>query len=91
MRLRVERASVRGGGKWKCARNSERRGSGWRLHQRNDLELQDIASWVGPVLTGWVRYYGRFYLSKLRAELPTIDAFIVRWACRKYKRFRGHT
>jgi Group II intron, maturase-specific domain len=32
-----------------------------------------------PVLTGWVRYYGWFYPSKLRAELRTIDAFIVRW------------
>jgi len=63
----------------------------WRLHRRNDLELQDIANWVRPVLNGWVRYYGRFYPSKLRAELRTIDAFIVRWAVRKYKRFRGHT
>ena len=71
----------------KRMRRSVRR---WRLHRRNDLELQDIAGWVRPVLTGWVRYYGRFYPSKLRAELRTIDSFIVRWACRKYKRFRGH-
>jgi RNA-directed DNA polymerase len=26
----------------------------WRLHRRNDLELEDIAKWVRPVLTGWV-------------------------------------
>ena len=52
----------------------------WRLHRRNDLELEDIATWVRPVLTGWVRYYGRFYPSKLRGELRTIDEFIVRWA-----------
>jgi RNA-directed DNA polymerase len=71
----------------KRMRRSVRR---WRLHRHNDLELQDIADRVRPVLTGWVRYYGRFYPSKLRAELRTIDAFIVRWACRKYKRFRGH-
>ena len=63
----------------------------WRLHRRSDLELEDIAKWVRPVLTGWVRYYGRFYPSKLRGELRTIDAFIVRWASRKYKRFQGHT
>jgi len=63
----------------------------WRLHRRNDLELQDVADWVRPVLSGWVRYYGRFYPSKLRTALRTIDAFIVRWAIRKYKRFRGHT
>ena len=37
-----------------------------------------IAKWVRPVLSGWVRYYGRFYPSKLRDELRTIDAFIVR-------------
>jgi RNA-directed DNA polymerase len=34
---------------------------------------------------------GRLYPSKLRTELRTIDAFIVRWAIRKYQRFGGHT
>jgi RNA-directed DNA polymerase len=63
----------------------------WRLHRRSDLELEDIATWVRPVLTGWVRYYGRFYPSQLRDELRTIDAFLVRWAARKYKRFQGRT
>jgi hypothetical protein len=63
----------------------------WRLHRRNDLELEEIARRVRPVLTGWERYYGRFYPSKLQQELRTIDAFIVRWAIRKYKRFQGHT
>ena len=63
----------------------------WRIHLRSDLELEEIAKWARPTLTGWVRYYGRFYPSKLREELRTIDAFIVRWVSRKYKRFRGHT
>jgi RNA-directed DNA polymerase len=63
----------------------------WRLHLRSDLELEDIAEWVRPILAGWVRYYGRFYPSRLRTGLRTIDAFIVRWVSRKYKRFRGHT
>jgi RNA-directed DNA polymerase len=62
----------------------------WRLHLRSDLKLEEIATWVRPVLSGWVRYYGRFCPSKLRGELRTIDEFIVRWASRKYKRFRGH-
>jgi RNA-directed DNA polymerase len=63
----------------------------WRMHLRSDLELEEIAKWARPILTGWVRYYGRFYPSKLREELRTIDAFIVRWVSRKYKRFRRHT
>ena len=63
----------------------------WRMHLRSDLDLEEIAKWARPTLAGWVRYYGRFYPSKLREELRTIDAFIVRWVSRKYKRFRGRT
>lgn len=63
----------------------------WHLHRRNDLDLEEIAKWARPVLQGWVHYYGRFYPSKLRNALRTIDAFIVRWVCRKYKRLRGRT
>ena len=51
----------------KRMRQSVRR---WRLHRRNDLELEEIAAWVRPVLSGWVRYYGRFYPSKLRSRTP---------------------
>jgi RNA-directed DNA polymerase len=63
----------------------------WRLHLRSDLELDEIARWTSPFLSRWMRYYGRFYASKPRGELRTIDAFIVRWVTRKYKRFGGHT
>ena len=62
-----------------------------KVHHHNDLELKDIALWTKPVLEGWVRYYGRFYGSALRKVLRTLDEFIVRWALRKYKRFRGRT
>lgn len=62
----------------------------WRLPQRNDLALEDIARWVQPVLTGWVQYYGRVRPSTLRRALRTLDAFLVRWATCKYTRLRGH-
>src|SRR5271170_1973622 len=54
-----------------AAKRMRQRVRRWRLHQRNDLKLEDIATWVRPVLSGWVRYYGRFYPSKLRSELRT--------------------
>ena len=73
----------------RAAKRMRQRVRRWRLHLRSDLKLEEIATWVRPVLDGWVRYYGRFYPSKLRSELRTIDEFIVRWAMRKYKRFRG--
>ena len=72
-----------------AAKRMRQRVRRWRLHLRSDLKLEEIASWVRPVLSGWVRYYGRYYPSKLRGELRTIDEFIVRWVRRKYKRFRG--
>jgi RNA-directed DNA polymerase len=71
-----------------AAKRMRQRVRRWRLHLRSDRKLEEIAIWVRPVLSGWMRYYGRFYPSKLRGELRTIDEFIVRWAMRKYKRFR---
>jgi group II intron reverse transcriptase/maturase len=62
----------------------------WRLHQRTDLNLDELARRTRPYLSGWVRYYGLFYPSKLRDALRTIDVFIVRWVSQKYLRFRRH-
>jgi RNA-directed DNA polymerase len=64
---------------------------GWRIHLRSDLELEEIAKWARPCPYRMGALLWPFYPSKLREELRTIDAFIVRWVSRKYKRFRGHT
>ena len=61
----------------------------WKLHHRNDLNLEKIARWTQPILIGWANYYGRFHRSALRKALRTVDSFIVRWAQRKYLRLRG--
>ena len=55
----------------------------WRLHQRTDLNLDELARRTRPFLSGWVRYYGLFYPSRLRDALRTIDVFIVRWVSQK--------
>jgi RNA-directed DNA polymerase len=73
----------------KAAKKMRCRVRRWRLHRRNDLELADIAKQVRPVLTGWVRYYGRFYPSKLQEELRTIDVYLVRWATRNTSGFNA--
>jgi len=74
----------------KAAKSIRHRMRRWKLHHRNDLPLDEIARWVRPVLSGWVRYYGHFYPSALRGALRTLDAFLVRWAKRKYRRLRNH-
>jgi RNA-directed DNA polymerase len=64
---------------------------GWRLPTwRNRHSLNEIARLVNPVVRGWITYYGRFHQSALRSLLRHLDRVLVRWACRKYKRFRGH-
>ena len=45
----------------------------WKLHHRNDLDLEKIAQWARPILVGWVNYYGRFHRSALRRALRTVE------------------
>ena len=39
-------------------------------------------------MQGWINYYGRYYRSELRPLLRRINAYLVRWAQRKYKRLK---
>jgi RNA-directed DNA polymerase len=55
----------------------------WRIHVRSGTELQDIASWINPIVRGWMTYYGRFYRTALNGLLQRINTYLVRWARRK--------
>ena len=63
----------------------------WALHHRSDKSLQDLAAMYNPCIRGWVNYYGCFYHTQLRPTLTRIDAFLIRWARRKFKRLRHRT
>jgi hypothetical protein len=60
----------------------------WRIHLRTATELQDLAAWINPVVREWMTYYGRYYRTALNRLLKRINAYLVRWAQRKYKRLR---
>jgi RNA-directed DNA polymerase len=62
----------------------------WRIHLRSDKAIDDLARMWNPVLRGWIRYYGRFYKSALYPVLRHFNRCLVKWAMRKFKRFRGH-
>jgi RNA-directed DNA polymerase len=62
----------------------------WRLHLRSDKAIDDLARMWNPVIRGWIQYYGRFYRSALASVFRHLNDFLVRWAMRKYKRFRRH-
>lgn len=62
----------------------------WKLPRRSDKAIDELARMFNPKIRGWVRYYGRYYRSRLDRVFAPLDHLLVRWACRKYKRLRGH-
>jgi group II intron reverse transcriptase/maturase len=60
----------------------------WRLHRLTGRTLADIARQVNPVVRGWMQYYGAFYRSTLRPLLLRINAYVMRWLRRKYRKVR---
>ena len=64
----------------------------WHLQLKCDRELRDLSNMFGPVLRGWANYYGRFYPTALKPLWWHVNAYLVRWMQRKYKRLaRGVT
>jgi group II intron reverse transcriptase/maturase len=61
----------------------------WRLPRWTTLSLDELAAWVNQIVPGWVDYYGRYYRTALSPLLRRINAYILRWARKKYKRLRA--
>lgn len=61
----------------------------WTLSRWTNAELEDIAGKVNASLRGWWNYYGAFYPSAFKRVLSHLNAILVKWAVRKYKRFKG--
>jgi RNA-directed DNA polymerase len=74
----------------KAAKKIREEVRGWKLHLRSDKTLSDLARMFNPTIRGWVQYYGKYYRSMLYPILRPLDRILVRWACRKYKKLRGH-
>ena len=60
----------------------------WGLQRRSDKGLIDLARMFNRQIAGWIGYFRCFYKSVLYQTLHLIDAHLVRWVRRKYKRFR---
>ena len=62
----------------------------WKLHQRSDRDLTDLARQYNVYVQGWLNYYGRYNKSAIYPLLRNIESYLVRWVMRKYKSYRGH-
>jgi RNA-directed DNA polymerase len=61
----------------------------WRLHHRSGHTFADLARKINPIVRGWMNYYGAFYRSALYPLLTRINAYLMRWVRKKYRRLRG--
>ena len=61
-----------------------------RIHRRTDLNLGELARWLNPIVGGWMQFYGRFYRSAMTSLLQRVNAYLRRWAWKKYRRLRSH-
>ena len=61
----------------------------WHLNRRSGSDLSALALEINPQVRGWINYYGAFYRSELYSIARRIYQHLVRWAMRKFKRFRG--
>ena len=63
----------------------------WALHHRSDKSLTELAQMYNPCIRGWITYYSHSYKTQLRPTLKRIDAYVIRWVRRKFKRMRHQT
>jgi len=57
-----------------------------RIHRRTNLSLNELAAWLNPIVAGWMNYYGRYYWTVMDPLLQRVNAYLRRWAGKKYLR-----
>ena len=51
---------------------------------------RQVSRIFGPVITGWINYYGSFYKSAMYPTLRHLNKILVGWTRGKFKRLRYH-
>lgn len=59
-----------------------------RIRMRSELNIEQLARWLNPLINGWIAYYGRYSRSGLYPMSRQVNKTLVRWARRKYKKLR---
>jgi group II intron reverse transcriptase/maturase len=60
----------------------------WQLHHWTGHSFGEVAKRINPIVRGWIQYYGSYYRSVLIPLLQRINAYLMRWIRRKYRRLR---
>lgn len=60
----------------------------FKLHRKTGLTLEEIAEKLNPKLVGWINYFCAFRKSALLPIFRTLHRILIKWAARKFKRFK---
>jgi RNA-directed DNA polymerase len=58
------------------------------IEKQSFRSIVGIAQYMNPMIRGWVNYYGKFRGSELSKVFRLLRNRIVRWARKRYKRYR---
>lgn len=51
----------------------------WHLNRHSNLTLEHLASDINPIVRGWMTYYGKFYPTRLKWFMQTLNGRPARW------------
>jgi group II intron reverse transcriptase/maturase len=60
----------------------------WEVLKKTTSTLQEVATEINPVLTGWINYYSKFYKTIFVNYVHIVNVKLASWARRKYKNLR---
>lgn len=60
----------------------------WNIIGRPYKSIIELAQLLNPYIRGWVNYYGKFRRSAMNSIFQCLDKRIIRWARRRYKRYK---
>lgn len=58
----------------------------WKLQQKSDKSINDIANAINSKIQGWINYYSHYYKTELYEILQYINRCLIKWVRRKYKK-----
>ncbi|MHC4558048.1 MAG: group II intron maturase-specific domain-containing protein [Planctomycetota bacterium] len=70
-----------------CVKEINRRIRNWRIQLKNENTLLGFSRIFNPIPRGWYAYFGRFYPSVFGSIWNNINRYLIRWVCRKFRRF----
>jgi len=75
----------------KAAKRIREKMRSWDIGRWTDAGIEDIAERVNPTLRGWWNYYAAFYASQCKRVINHLNAILLTWVVRKYRRFKQST